>query len=211
MEDAVEIRAGPVHLVDEHDPRNVVFRSLPPDGFGLRLNTGDTAENNDATIQHAEGPLDFSSEVNVSRRIDDVDAVLLSREKLGHPGLLMLPPLSGDGGGGNRDSTLALLLHPVGRRATIVDFADFVNHPCIEQDPLGERRLARVNVRGDPDISGALEHVLAVWTIRIHGRNLLERVSGIRNGSERRRGWLAPSCARRRVCGRHCLGCWRRP
>jgi hypothetical protein len=26
-------------------------------------------------------------------------------------------------------------------------------------------------VRGDPDISGALEHVLAVWTVWIHGRN----------------------------------------
>jgi hypothetical protein len=25
-------------------------------------------------------------------------------------------------------------------------------------------------VRGDPDISGALEHILAVWTVRIHGR-----------------------------------------
>jgi hypothetical protein len=67
------------------------------------------------------------------------------------------------------------LLHPVGRSATIVDFADFVNHPCIEKYPFSERRLTRINVRSDPDISGALEHILTVWTIWIHGQKLLGR------------------------------------
>jgi hypothetical protein len=206
-EDVVEVGTGTVHLVDEHDPRDVVFCRLPPNGFGLWLDAGDSAENDDATIENSEGTLNFSSEVNVARSIDDIDALFLTGEKLGHPLFLVLPPLGGDGGGGDGDSTLTLLLHPIGGRATIVDFADFVNHACIKQDSLGERCLTRVNVRSDPDISGALEHVLAVWTIRIHRKKLLERWVVIRNGSERRRGWLVPSCAHRRVCERHCLGC----
>jgi hypothetical protein len=49
-----------------------------------------------------------------------------------------------------------------------VHFTDFVDHPRVEKDPLGECRLARVDVRGDPDISGALKHIRAVWTVRIH-------------------------------------------
>jgi hypothetical protein len=104
----------------------------------------------------------------VSGSIYDIDPIFLAREELGHSRLLVLPPLSRDGSGSDRNSTFALLLHPVRRCAAIVDFADFVNHPSVEENPLGERCLTRINVRSDPDISGTLEHVLAVWTVRVH-------------------------------------------
>jgi hypothetical protein len=31
-----------------------------------------------------------------------------------------------------------------------------VDHPCVEKNALCERRFARVNVRGNPDVSGLL-------------------------------------------------------
>ena len=68
----------------------------------------------------------------MARCVDDVDAVFLTGKKLGHSQFLVLPPLGGDGGGGDGDTAFALLFHPVGRRATIVDFADFVNHSSVK-------------------------------------------------------------------------------
>ena len=77
VDDVVEVRAGAVHLVDEHDPRDVVFGGLAPDGFGLRLDAGDAAEDDDRTIQHAKGALHFGGEVHVAGSVDDVDPLLL--------------------------------------------------------------------------------------------------------------------------------------
>ena len=45
---------------------------------------------------------------------------------------------------------------------------NFMNHPGIKKYPLREGRLARIDVRGDPDIPGALKHMLTVWTVWIH-------------------------------------------
>ena len=81
VEDVVEIGAGAVHLVDEHDARHLVFGGLAPDGFGLRLDAGDAAEDDDRAIEHAQRALDFGREVHVAGGVDDVDALLLLRER----------------------------------------------------------------------------------------------------------------------------------
>ena len=46
------------------------------------------------------------------------------------------------------------LLHPVHRRRALVNLTRFVNAPRVEQDALSKRRLARVDVRGNPDVAG---------------------------------------------------------
>ncbi len=70
-----KIRAGAVHLVDERDAGNFVFCRLAPDGFGLRLHTGDTGEHRDRAIEHAHRALDFRREIHVAGSVDDVDAM----------------------------------------------------------------------------------------------------------------------------------------
>src|SRR5664280_675910 len=53
--DAAEVVGpGAVELVDEAHPRNVVLLRLPPDLLGLRLDTGDTVEHGNGTIQNAQ-------------------------------------------------------------------------------------------------------------------------------------------------------------
>ena len=69
----VEVGADLSILLHEHDARHVVLVALTPDGFGLGLNTG-TSQARDSTIKHAQGALDFNGKVNVTRRIDDVEA-----------------------------------------------------------------------------------------------------------------------------------------
>ena len=73
-------------------------------------------------------------------RVDDVDRVTLPRA-LG-------------GRGRDRDAALLLLLHPVHRRGAVVHLADLVVDAGVEEDALGGRGLARVDMRHDPDVAG---------------------------------------------------------
>ena len=74
LDAAVELRADPVHLVDEADPRHVVAVGLPPHRLGLRLDAGHGVEHRDRAVEHAQGALDLDGEVDVPGGVDDVDA-----------------------------------------------------------------------------------------------------------------------------------------
>ena len=138
----VEVRAGAVHLVDVGDARDAVLVGLAPDRLGLGLDAGDGVEDRDRAVEHAQRALDLDGEVDVAGRVDDVHAVVA--------------PRGGGGSGGDRDATLLLLLHPVHGRRALVDLAELVRAARIEEDALGRRRLAGVDVRHDPDVARLL-------------------------------------------------------
>ena len=140
---AVELGAGAVELVDEADARHAVTVGLTPHRLGLRLDTGDTVEHRDGTVEHAQRTLHLDGEVDVARGVDDVDGVVDVLER----------PVTGRRGGRDRDAALLLLLHPVHGGSAVVDFTDLVADTGVEQDPLGGRRLARVDVGHDPDVA----------------------------------------------------------
>ena len=147
LDAAPEVRAGPVELVDEAEAWHAVAVGLAPDRLGLGLHACDGIEDDDRTIEHAQAAFDLDGEVHVPGRIDDVDAVLL--------------PEAGRGRGGDRDAALLLLGHPVHRRRALVDLAELVDLVRVEQDPLGDGRLAGVDVRDDADVPGACERELS--------------------------------------------------
>ncbi len=142
-----EVRPGAVHLVHEADPGYAVAVGLAPDRLGLRLDARDGVEHGDRTVEHAERPLDLDREVDVSRRVDDVDPVVL--------------PHAGGGRRRDRDAALALLDHPVHLRGALVDLAELVGLARVVEDPLGRGRLARVDMGHDPDVPGPAQRVLA--------------------------------------------------
>ena len=72
----VELGAHPVHLVDEADPRHAVSVRLPPDGLRLRLDTGHAIEDSDRAVEYAQRALHLDGEVDVARRVDQVDGVV---------------------------------------------------------------------------------------------------------------------------------------
>ncbi len=143
LDAAVEVRADAVHLVDERDARDPVAVGLAPHGFGLRLDARDGVEDGDGAVEDAQRALDFRREVDVARRVDDVDPDPL--------------PVAGRRGRGDRDAALLLLDHPVHRRGAIVDFADLVVDARVVEDALRRRRLAGVDVGHDADVSAFLE------------------------------------------------------
>ena len=99
----IEIRADAVHLVDERDARNAILVRLAPDRLRLRLHAGHRVENRHRAVEHAQRTLHFHREIDVARRIDNIDAVCFV-EAL---------PGSRRRRGRDRDAALALLLHPV--------------------------------------------------------------------------------------------------
>src|SRR6185436_13847432 len=62
LDAVVEVRAGLIHLVDEHDARNVVLVSLAPDGFRLGLYALVAVEHANRTVEHTQRTLDFNGE-----------------------------------------------------------------------------------------------------------------------------------------------------
>src|SRR5690606_41117287 len=103
---------------------------------------GDAAEHRPRAVQDAQRALHLDGEVHVTGRVDDVDRVVDAIDG----------PVASDSGGGDGDPPLLLLLHPVGDGGTVVDLTDLVAHAGVVEDPLGGRRLARVDVGHDPDV-----------------------------------------------------------
>src|SRR5262249_8608594 len=146
--DFEEVSPYTVHLVDESQSGNFVLAGLAPDRFRLRLHPTHRVVHHAGTIQHSHRALDFDGKVHVARGIDDVDAVL--RILAFHA----LPETRG-GRRRNRNATLTLLFHPIHDGSAIVHFAHLVGDAGVEQDPLGGRGFASINVRTDADIAVA--------------------------------------------------------
>src|SRR3546814_6808859 len=62
----------------------------------------------------------------------------------------------------DRDAALLLLGHPVHLAGALVGLTDLVGLARVEEDPLGRRRLARVDVGHDADVADSFERVGAL-------------------------------------------------
>ncbi len=143
-DDRVEIGARAIHLVDECHQRHAMTTRPVPDGFGLRLHTGHAGEDGDRAIEHAQRTLDFDREVDVSRRVDEGQAMWLSAFRR---------PVGAHGRGADRDATFALEFHVVGGGRAVVHLTGAMDRAGLVKQALGERGLARVDVRDDAEVA----------------------------------------------------------
>ncbi len=130
-------------LLMNDDARHVELVGLVPHRLRLRLDAVDAAEHHHRAVEHAQRALDLDGEVDVARRVDEVQLVAL--------------PAEGGGRGGDGDAALALLRHPVHLRLAVVDLADLVDAPAVEEEALGDRGLAGVDVRDDAEVANFVE------------------------------------------------------
>src|SRR5690606_34644010 len=128
LDHAQEVGTLTVQLVHVDDTRYAVLVGLTPYGLGLGLYTRSATEHHHGAVQHAQGALYFNGEVNVTGGVDNVDAVFLVL-------LLGTLPEGGNGSGGNGDTALLLLSHPVSGTGTVMGLAHLVVHASVIQDP----------------------------------------------------------------------------
>jgi len=114
-----------------------------------RLDTLGGVDEHHRAVGGEEGPVGVLGEVLVARRVEQVDRMTLVVE---------LEDRRGDG-----DAALLLQLHPVGRRVppgpARLHAAREVDGSAVEQQLLGQRRLARVRV-GDDGEGAPARHLL---------------------------------------------------
>ena len=118
-----------------------------PQGVCLRFHAGNRIEQRHSASQYAERAIHFYSDLDVSRRVDDVDLMHFTKPL----------PLTERRRRRNRDAALLLLLHPIHRGGTVVDFAKLVRTPGVVENPLGRGGLTRIYMRHDPDIADLAE------------------------------------------------------
>ena len=139
LDGVIEVGSHAVHLVNECQARHAVLVGLPPDGLGLGLHAGNSVEQGNRPVEHAQRALHFSGEVHVAGRVDDID--------------LVVPPVAGRGSRSDRDAALLLLLHVVHGGGAVVHLSHAVQAPGVVENALRGGGLARVDVRGDPDVA----------------------------------------------------------
>ena len=143
LEHGLEVGPFAVELVDERQPRHMVLVGLPPDGFALGLDAFAGAEHHDAAIEHAQAALDFGREIDVARRVDQIDDDVLPRKL--HARRV------------DRDAALGLFGIVVGRGGAPVDLAGAMLRAAGKEHPLGDGRLAGVDVGNDADVANFFE------------------------------------------------------
>ncbi|KDN82459.1 hypothetical protein KCH_57970 [Kitasatospora cheerisanensis KCTC 2395] len=136
---AVQVRAGPVHLVDERDPRHAVPVGLAPHRFALRLDARDGVEHRHRAVQHAQRPFHLVGEVHVARRVDQVQPVPR--------------PVATDRSSKDGDAAVALLRIEVGDGGAVVHLAAPVGLTGQEQDALGDGGLPGIHVGEDAEVA----------------------------------------------------------
>ena len=171
VETLEEVGADLVHLVGEHDPRHAVLVALAPDRLGLRLDALVGIEHAHRAVEHPQRALDLDGEIHMAGSVDDVEA--------------LFAPIGGGRGGRDRDATLLLLLHPVHGGGALMDLAHLVAAAGIEEDPLGRRRLAGIDVGHDAEVAVVLD--------LMGSRHQAGLFGVVTSDSARTRGWLRPS------------------
>src|SRR5690242_15911504 len=137
-----EIGAGTIHLVDKSKTGNLIFVGLAPYRLGLGLHTAYCTKHSAGAIENTQRPLHLDVEINVARRIDDIDAMV--RVIIIHP----FPETCG-GGRGNCNAALLLLLHPVHGRRTVMHFTKLMRYACIKQNAFSGRSFSGIYMRHD--------------------------------------------------------------
>jgi hypothetical protein len=137
-----KLGAHPIHLVDECDAGHAVAVGLPPDRFGLGLDTLDSRKEGHGPVEDTQRAFHLDGEIHVAGRVDDVDAAVA--------------PGARRGSRGDRDPPLLLLLHEVHDGRAVVDLSHLVGDARVVEDALGHGRLARIDVSHDTDVTDVL-------------------------------------------------------
>src|SRR5207247_8712649 len=108
----------------------------------LQLYTMNHVKQRNCAVQHPQRPLNYSREIRVAGRIDNVDADVA--------------PGAGRGRGRNGDAALLLLLHPVHGGSAFMHLSDTMRLARVKQYALSRSGLTSIAVGQAADVPAAL-------------------------------------------------------
>src|SRR3989344_78796 len=103
----------------------MVFISLTPNSFRLRLDTGDSVKNNNATIQNFERTFYLHGEIHMTGSINNIKTILFALVSFFFIGR---NPKASGGGTGDSNSSLFFLLHPIHDSSAFMNLSDFMRN-----------------------------------------------------------------------------------
>ena len=131
---------GKVDLVDDRDDREVARHRQVRIGDRLRLHALRAVDDEHRTLARLERARDLVGEVDVARRVDEVELVLLALPGVAH----------GDGAGLDGDPALALKVHRVEHLRAGLALAHGLGGL---HEAVGERALAVIDVGDDGEVA----------------------------------------------------------
>ena len=138
----IEICSHPIHLIHKGNTGNFIFICLTPYGLTLRLHPTYSTKDYNSTIKNAKRSLNLSGKINMSRRIDDINSVII--------------PECCRCSGRDCNSSFFLLLHPVHSGSTLMNFTHPVNTTGVIKYAFGSCSLTGINVCQNADISNSI-------------------------------------------------------
>ena len=189
---AVRVGGRQVDLVEHRDDRQVAVQRQVQVGQRLRLDALGGVDQQHRALAGLQRPGHLVGEVDVAGRVDQVQDELLVRHTPGQPHVLGL-----DG-----DTALTLDIHPV---QVLRAHRPFVDDTGELQHPVGQRRLAVVDVGDDAEVSNLRRRGEGLVGEAADG-NLLVRCAGCAFGAssvstDRLRDTIAR--AHRHICFEH--------
>ena len=135
----VEVRAHNVHFIYIGHAGYLVLVRLTPNRFRLRLYAAFRAENGNSAVQHTQRALYFDGEVDVSRRINNIDPVS--------------KPLGCSCSRSDGNAAFLLLLHPVHSRIAFMGLTKFMVASSVKENAFRGRGFACVDMCHNPNIT----------------------------------------------------------
>ena len=151
----VGISVRPVDLVEHQDRAKAELQRLAQHELRLRHHAFFGVDQQEATVHHAEDPLDLAAEVGVAWGVDDVDAGLAR----------LAVPQHGGGLGEDGDPAFALLI--IGVHRPFDGGLVGAENAGLRQQLIDECGLAMIDVGDDGDISEG--HEVRFWKSPIWG------------------------------------------
>ena len=155
VKNMVKVRTHDIHLIDVNHTRNMIFVSLTPNGFRLRLNTALCAQNGNRTVKYTKRTLNFNSEINVAGSVDNIDTMVF--------------PETSSCSGSDGYTSLLLLRHPVHGSVAVVGLTDFMVYTRVKQYTLCGSCFTGVDMRHYTNISCFFKSDLS-WHNILHNR-----------------------------------------
>lgn len=114
----LELEKSTINLVDDHNWLDTLTESLTENGLGLDTDTFDGVDDDESTISDTESSSNLRREINVTRRIDQVDQEIWAIGLLADDVLEILwireVAVQGDSSGFDSNTTLLLILTGIG-------------------------------------------------------------------------------------------------